>query len=284
MVELRLPKNSRISPNGKVWDHKKSSAKKLRKFKVYRYNPDEKSNPRVDTYFIDANESGPMVLDALIHIKEEIDPTLTFRRSCREGICGSCAMNIDGVNTLACTRGLNEIKGDVRIYPLPHMPVIKDLIPDLTNFYKQHASIMPWLETKTETPEKEWEQSINQRKKLDDLYYLCGPGNMNKVLKNILIDNKVNPQKIFSELFENKVSEKISSSIQEGQLEIIYDNYSNKINFKSSEILLDSILNNNIDVPYSCQGGVCSSCIARIKKGKIEMKTNQILTDEEINE
>ena len=119
---------------------------------------------------------------------------------------------------------------------------------------------------------------------LDDLYYLCGPGNMNKVLKNILIDNKVNPQKIFSELFENKVSEKISSSIQEGQLEIIYDNYSNKINFKSSEILLDSILNNNIDVPYSCQGGVCSSCIARIKKGKIEMKTNQILTDEEINE
>ena len=95
-----------------------------------------------------------MVLDALIHIKEEIDPTLTFRRSCREGICGSCAMNIDGVNTLACTRGLNEIKGDVRIYPLPHMPVIKDLIPDLTNFYKQHASIMPWLETKTETPEK----------------------------------------------------------------------------------------------------------------------------------
>ena len=170
MVELRLPKNSRISPNGKVWDHKKSSAKKLRKFKVYRYNPDEKSNPRVDTYFIDTIESGPMVLDALIHIKEEIDPTLTFRRSCREGICGSCAMNIDGVNTLACTRGLNEIKGDVRIYPLPHMPVIKDLIPDLTNFYKQHASIMPWLETKTETPEKEWEQSINQRKKLDDLY------------------------------------------------------------------------------------------------------------------
>ncbi len=119
---------------------------------------------------------------------------------------------------------------------------------------------------------------------LDNLYYLCGPGNMNEFLKNILIDNKVNPQKIFSELFENKVSEKISSSTQEGQLEIIYDNYSNKINFKSSEILLDSILNNNINVPYSCQGGVCSSCIARIKKGQIEMKTNQILTDEEINE
>tara|TARA_Y100000590_G_scaffold450524_2_gene590344 strand:- start:2088 stop:3155 length:1068 start_codon:yes stop_codon:yes gene_type:complete len=119
---------------------------------------------------------------------------------------------------------------------------------------------------------------------LDNLYYLCGPGKMNDFLKNIIIDNKVNPQKIFCELFENTVSEKIPSSTQEGQLEIIYDNYSNKINFKSSEILLDSILNNNIDVPYSCQGGVCSSCIARIKKGTIEMKTNQILTDEEINE
>jgi len=170
MVELRLPKNSRISLDGKVWDQKKSSAKKLRTFKVYRYNPDEKTNPSVDTYYIDTSESGPMVLDALIYIKEEVDSTLTFRRSCREGICGSCAMNIDGVNTLACTRGLDDIRGDVRIYPLPHMPVIKDLIPDLTNFYKQHASIMPWLETKTQTPEDEWKQSIEQRKKLDDLY------------------------------------------------------------------------------------------------------------------
>ena len=170
MVELRLPKNSRISSDGVVWDKKKNSAQNLRKFKIYRYNPDDQSNPRVDTYYIDSNDSGPMVLDALIYIKEEIDPTLTFRRSCREGICGSCAMNIDGVNTLACTRGLNEVKGDVRIYPLPHMPVIKDLVPDLTNFYKQHASIMPWLETKTETPEDEWKQSVDQRKKLDDLY------------------------------------------------------------------------------------------------------------------
>ena len=119
---------------------------------------------------------------------------------------------------------------------------------------------------------------------LNDLYYLCGPDNMNEFLKKILIDNKVNPEKIFTELFENKISEKISSGVDEGQIEIIYDNCSNKINFKSSEILLDSILNNNIDVPYSCQGGVCSSCIARIKKGKIEMKTNQILTNQEINE
>ena len=93
-----------------------------------------------------------MILDALIKIKNEIDPTLTFRRSCREGICGSCAMNIDGINTLACIYGMDEIKGDVKIYPLPHMPVVKDLIPDLTHFYAQHASIMPWLETSTNRP------------------------------------------------------------------------------------------------------------------------------------
>tara|TARA_B100001250_G_scaffold305811_1_gene267731 strand:- start:954 stop:1985 length:1032 start_codon:yes stop_codon:yes gene_type:complete len=119
---------------------------------------------------------------------------------------------------------------------------------------------------------------------LSNLYYLCGPGDMNDFLRKILLDNKINPEQIFSELFKNNVSKKISSSIDKGQIEIIHDNYSNKINFKSSEILLDSILNNNIDVPYSCQGGVCSSCIARIKKGQIEMKTNQILTDKEIEE
>ena len=118
----------------------------------------------------------------------------------------------------------------------------------------------------------------------NNLYYLCGPGDMNEFLKKILINNKINPEHIFSELFENKVSKKTSSSIDEGHIEIIYDSSSYKINFKSSEILLDSILNNNIDVPYSCQGGVCSSCIARIKKGQIEMKTNQILTDKEIEE
>ena len=111
-----------------------------------------------------------MVLDALIKIKNEIDPTLTFRRSCREGICGSCAMNIDGINTLACIYGMDEIKGDVKIYPLPHMPVIKDLVPDLTHFYAQHASVKPWLETKTNEPEREWKQSIEDRRKLDGLY------------------------------------------------------------------------------------------------------------------
>jgi len=111
-----------------------------------------------------------MVLDALIKIKNEIDPTLTFRRSCREGICGSCAMNIDGINTLACIYGMDQINGDVRIYPLPHQAVVKDLIPDLTHFYAQHAAIQPWLQTTTATPAKEWRQSIDDRKKLDGLY------------------------------------------------------------------------------------------------------------------
>ena len=168
MVELKLPKNSRIS-NGKIWPEPENS-NNVRKFRVYRWNPDDEKNPAVDTYYVDMDSCGPMVLDALIKIKSEIDPTLTFRRSCREGICGSCAMNIDGTNTLACLCGMDEISGDVKIYPLPHMEVVKDLIPDLTNFYAQHAAIMPWLETQTERPEKEWRQSIEDREKLDGLY------------------------------------------------------------------------------------------------------------------
>jgi succinate dehydrogenase / fumarate reductase iron-sulfur subunit len=110
------------------------------------------------------------VLDALIVIKSTIDPTLTFRRSCREGICGSCAMNIDGTNTLACTKAIDDVKGPVNIYPLPHMSVVKDLVPDLTTFYAQHASIKPWLQTVTPAPEKEWRQSPADRAKLDGLY------------------------------------------------------------------------------------------------------------------
>ena len=168
MAQFTLPSNSKIT-KGKT-HQLKEPAKDPKKLAIYRWDPEDDKNPRIDNYEIDQEKCGPMVLDALMKIKNEIDPTLTFRRSCREGVCGSCAMNIDGVNTLACTRGLNEVKGDVRIYPLPHMPVIKDLVPDLTNFYKQHASIMPWLETKTETPEDEWKQSVDQRKKLDDLY------------------------------------------------------------------------------------------------------------------
>jgi succinate dehydrogenase / fumarate reductase iron-sulfur subunit len=170
MVQLTLPKNSQIR-TGKTWP-KPEGGKNVRKVKVYRWNPDDGQNPRVDTYFVDMDACGPMVLDVLIKIKNEIDPTLTFRRSCREGICGSCAMNIDGINTLACIYGVDEIaKGkEIRIYPLPHMPVVKDLIPDLTHFYAQHASIMPWLETKSHTPQKEWRQSTEDREKLDGLY------------------------------------------------------------------------------------------------------------------
>ncbi len=168
MVEFRLPQNSRVV-KGKVWE-KPHNAENLKEIKIYRYNPDDNENPRIDTFFIDLDKCGPMMLDALIKIKSEIDPTLTFRRSCREGICGSCSMNIGGVNTLACLKGMKEFKGKISVYPLPHLPVIKDLVPDLSNFYKQHASIKPWLETKTERPEGEWHQSIEERKYLDGLY------------------------------------------------------------------------------------------------------------------
>ncbi|SFK76079.1 succinate dehydrogenase iron-sulfur subunit [Methylocapsa palsarum] len=168
MVEFNLPKKSRPVA-GKVWP-KPEGAKRLTEFKIYRYNPDDDQNPRIDAYYVDRDDCAPMVLDALIWIKTNIDPTLTFRRSCREGICGSCAMNIGGTNTLACTKGIDEVKGAVTIYPLPHMAVVKDLVPDLTQFYAQHASIEPWLQTSTPAPEKEWRQSPGERRKLDGLY------------------------------------------------------------------------------------------------------------------
>lgn len=170
MVELTLPKNSQMTP-GKVWP-KPANAKKVTEFRIYRWNPDDGRNPRIDTYYVDRDDCGPMVLDGLIYIKNKIDPTLTFRRSCREGVCGSCAMNIGGTNTLACTKGMDEVlvKGIINVYPLPHMPVVKDLVPDLTRFYAQHASIEPWLQTDSASPEKEWRQSKDDREKLDGLY------------------------------------------------------------------------------------------------------------------
>ena len=174
MVQLRLPKNSRVG-KGKVWDKPKAAdgtpARKLTEFRVYRYDPDSPDNPRVDTYFVDREQTAPMVLDGLIWIRNNIDPTLTFRRSCREGICGSCAMNIDGGNSLACTKGMDEVKGDVvNVYPLPHLEVVKDLVCDLTNFYAQHASIDPYLRTESAQPVAEWKQSPEERAKLDGLY------------------------------------------------------------------------------------------------------------------
>src|SRR5207245_4538286 len=130
-----------------IWHRVLSQGARARRVRIYRFDPDSDRNPRLDTYEIDLDSCGPMVLDVLIHIKNEIDSTLTFRRSCREGICGSCAMNIDGTNTLACTHYIADIKGDIKIYPLPHMPVVKDLVPDLTVPYAQLASIEPWLKT-----------------------------------------------------------------------------------------------------------------------------------------
>lgn len=168
MAEFRLPKNSRVS-KGK--HHAAASgAKNVKTFKIYRWEPEAGENPRLDSYDIDLDKCGPMVLDALIKIKNEVDPTLTFRRSCREGICGSCAFNIDGVNTLACTTGIDEVKGDVKVYPLPHMSVVKDLVPDMTHFYAQYASIEPWIKTDTPAPTRERLQSKEDREKLNGLY------------------------------------------------------------------------------------------------------------------
>ena len=169
MAEFRLPANSKMT-TGKLYQASEN-ASKVKSFKVYRYDPDDGENPRIDTFQIDLDECGPMILDALIKIKNEVDTTLTFRRSCREGICGSCAMNIDGTNTLACLKPIDDINGDVKIYPLPHMEVIKDLVPDLSNAYAQLESIEPWLKTR-DTPDKDTErvQSIDDRAKLDGMW------------------------------------------------------------------------------------------------------------------
>jgi len=145
----------------------------MKSFKIYRWNPETSDPPAVKTYNIDMNECGPMVLDALIKIKNEMDSSLTFRRSCREGICGSCAMNIDGGNTLACLcRIPMEDDKPVTIYPLPHMSIIKDLVPDMNNFYKQYRSIEPWLQpgAPKADPNVEFLQSKADRKLLDGMY------------------------------------------------------------------------------------------------------------------
>jgi len=148
MVQFRLPEPSRYAGRPGRHHPAPAGAARVRRFRIYRWDPDSGEPPRVDTFDLDLDRCGPMVLDALIKIKNEVDATLTFRRSCREGICGSCAMNIDGLNTLACTRPIAERGGEVRIFPLPHLPVIKDLVPDLTQFYAQYASVRPWLQTR----------------------------------------------------------------------------------------------------------------------------------------
>lgn len=166
MAKFSLPANSKVQ-RGRTYPATEG-AKNNREFLVYRYDPMSGENPKLDTYQVGMDNCGPMVLDALIKIKSEIDPTLTFRRSCREGICGSCSMNIAGTNSLACLKLIDDVKGPVKIYPLPHLPVVKDLVPDLTNFYAQYASVKPWLEARTPPPpDRERLQSKEDQEKID---------------------------------------------------------------------------------------------------------------------
>ena len=166
MAEFLLPANSRVTKG--TTHPAPAGARELRTVRIYRFNPDTGENPRLDTFSLDVKSCGPMVLDALIQLKAAVDSTLTFRRSCREGICGSCAMNINGVNCLACTTSMQDLGAEVRIYPLPHMPVIKDLVPDLSTVYAQYNAIKPWLQAESPPPpDRERLQSKDDQEKID---------------------------------------------------------------------------------------------------------------------
>jgi len=166
MAEFFLAANSRPVPG--VTYQAPAGARTVRRLRIYRFNPDSDANPRIDAFELDTASCGPMVLDALIQLKASADASLTFRRSCREGICGSCAMNINGVNRLACTTHMDDLKGEIRIYPLPHLPVVKDLVGDLTHFYAQYAAVKPWLQTRTPPPpDHERLQSKEEQEKID---------------------------------------------------------------------------------------------------------------------
>ena len=171
-----LPSNFGVSPEsriqrGRMWSAP-AGAKRIKSFEIYRYDPDSGENPRLDTFEVDLDDCGPMVLDALFWIKNKVDSTLTFRRSCREGVCGSCAMNMDGTNWLACTRFISDLGVPATIYPLANMRIVKDLVPDLTHVFAQYEIIEPWLHSKTPEPEKERLQSADERRRLDG-YYEC---------------------------------------------------------------------------------------------------------------
>ena len=169
MSEYTLPANSRVG-EGKHWALP-NPAQHVKSFRIYRWDPAKNANPQMDTFDIDCDHCGPMVLDALVKINDQIDPTLVFRRSCREGVCGSCAMNIDGVNTLACLTPMDSLKkGPSRITPLPHMQVLKDLVPDLSGLYAQYELIEPWLQTDQPPPDRERHQSPEERAQLDGLW------------------------------------------------------------------------------------------------------------------
>jgi succinate dehydrogenase / fumarate reductase, iron-sulfur subunit len=171
-----IPRNFGVTPEsrigrGKTWPTP-AGATRVKTFEIYRYDPDSSKSPRLDTFEVDLDDCGPMVLDALIWIKNKVDSRLTFRRSCREGVCGSCAMNIDGTNWLACTRFISNLARPATIYPLANLRIIKDLVPDLTHLFAQYSAIEPWLKTKTAEPEQERLQSAEERSKIDG-YYEC---------------------------------------------------------------------------------------------------------------
>jgi succinate dehydrogenase / fumarate reductase iron-sulfur subunit len=168
MSEFTLPANSKVG-EGKHWSLP-NKPEHVKAFLIYRWDPAKKANPTMDTFEIDRNHCGPMVLDALVKINDQIDPTLSFRRSCREGVCGSCAMNVDGRNTLACLTPIDSLKkGTSRVTPLPHLPVLKDLVVDLTGLFAQYELIEPWLQSDQPPPDRERRQSPEDRAKLDGL-------------------------------------------------------------------------------------------------------------------
>jgi succinate dehydrogenase iron-sulfur subunit len=171
-----IPRNFNVTPESRIepghtWPAP-AGATRTKAFDIYRYDPDSGGNPRLDRFYVDLDDCGPMVLDALIWIKNKVDSTLAFRRSCREGVCGSCSMTMDGTNWLACTRFISDMATPATIYPLANMRVIKDLVPDQTHVFAQYAAIQPWLRSKTPEPEKERLQSVEERGRIDG-YYEC---------------------------------------------------------------------------------------------------------------
>jgi len=141
------------------------------RFSIYRYNPETDKEPRMQDYDLDVKEHNcHMVLDAIMAIKNLLDDSLTFRRSCREGVCGSDGMNINGKNGLACTAHLSDLKEPIVLRPLPGLPVVRDLVVDMSQFYEQYEKVKPYLQNRDPVPTKERLQSPAERAKLDGLY------------------------------------------------------------------------------------------------------------------
>jgi len=169
---LRILSTSSASREGDV-EAAVQKGENLQEFEIYRWDPNGDDKPKLQKYTVDTNACGPMMLDVLFKIKDEQDSSLSFRRSCREGICGSCAMNINGRNALACLCAVDKKAKTQQVAPLPHMFVIKDLVVDMSNFYAQYASIQPWLQLPAGEDQKlagERYQSKEDRAKLDGMY------------------------------------------------------------------------------------------------------------------